>query len=194
MGCDASKEAGGPAVVAPKAPATNSTPPGHVALGADAAATAASSAPPAPPQRARAEDYEEFVAFTGVDHVTVVRFVDDAFSRGLSLRDSVQAYFDTPPPAPNIQIAFRTNGGKTFATDDLAGAVTEATTVEALRGLVAKHYDTEPMRIRLVSRGNILRDDAQTLHDAGVRPKDKFMVVIMKGATRFRSKSGSDLG
>lgn len=189
MGCAASKEADRPAEVVPK----DAAPSGYVS-GAEAVTAAASSAPPAPPQRARAEDYEEFVAFTGVDRATAVRFVDEAFSRGLSLRDSVQAYFDTPPAAPNLEIAFRTNGGKTFATDDLNGAVTETSTVEALRGLVAKHYDTEPMRIRLVSRGNILRDDAQTLHDAGVRPKDKFMVVIMKGATRFRSKSGSDLG
>ena len=50
---------------------------------------------------------------------------------------------------------------------------------------MAKHYDSEPKRIRLVSRGNILRDDAQTLGAAGVRPKDKLMVVVMKGATRF---------
>ena len=50
---------------------------------------------------------------------------------------------------------------------------------------MAKHYDSEPKRIRLVSRGNILRDDAQALGAAGVRPKDKLMVVVMKGATRF---------
>ena len=52
---------------------------------------------------------------------------------------------------------------------------------------MAKHYDSEPKRIRLVSRGNILRDDAaQTLGAAGVRAaKDKLMVVVMKGATRF---------
>ena len=71
------------------------------------------------------------------------------------------------------------------AAGDLGAEVTEASAVGELRALVAKHYDSEPKRIRLVSRGNILRDDAQTLGAAGVRPKDKLMVVVMKGATRF---------
>ena len=72
-----------------------------------------------------------------------------------------------------------------LSAGDLGGAVTEASAVGELRALVAKHYDSEPKRIRLVSRGNILRDDAQALGAAGVRPKDKLMVVVMKGATRF---------
>ena len=176
-------------------------PPGHVS-GAEAARMAA-RAPPAPapprpdarppqpqPRRARAEDYDEFVAFTGVDRATAERFVDGALGRGLSLRDAIRAFFEgqgspKPPPPPPLEVSFRTNGGQTFSAGDLGGAVTEASAVGELRALVAKHYDSEPKRIRLVSRGNILRDDAQTLGAAGVRPKDKLMVVVMKGATRF---------
>ena len=161
----------------------------------------AARAPPAPapqrpdarppqPRRARAEDYDEFVAFTGVDRATAERFVDGALGRGLSLRDAIRAFFEgqgspKPPPPPPLEVSFRTNGGQTFSAGDLGGAVTEASAVGELRALVAKHYDSEPKRIRLVSRGNILRDDAQTLGAAGVRPKDKLMVVVMKGATRF---------
>ena len=176
-------------------------PPGHVS-GAEAARMAA-RAPPAPapprpdarppqpqPRRARAEDYDEFVAFTGVDRATAERFVDGALGRGLSLRDAIRAFFEgqgspKPPPPPPLEVSFRTNGGQTFSAADLGGAVTEASAVGELRALVAKHYDSEPKRIRLVSRGNILRDDAQALGAAGVRPKDKLMVVVMKGATRF---------
>ena len=178
-------------------------PPGHVS-GAEAARMAArappppapapqrpSARPPQPqPRRARAEDYDEFVAFTGVDRATAERFVDGALGRGLSLRDAIRAFFEgqgspKPPPPPPLEVSFRTNGGQTFSAGDLGGAVTEASAVGELRALVAKHYDSEPKRIRLVSRGNILRDDAQTLGAAGVRPKDKLMVVVMKGATRF---------
>ena len=142
------------------------------------------------PRRARAEDYDEFVAFTGVDRATAERFVDGALGRGLSLRDAIRAFFEgqgspKPPPPPPLEVSFRTNGGQTFAAGDLGGAVTAESAVGELRALVAKHYDSEPKRIRLVSRGNILRDDAQTLGAAGVRPKDKLMVVVMKGATRF---------
>ena len=178
-------------------------PPGHVS-GAEAARMAA-RAPPAPappparpdarppqpqPRRARAEDYDEFMAFTGVDRATAERFVDGALGRGLSLRDAIRAFFEgqgspKPPPPPPLEVSFRTNGGQTFSAGDLGAEVTEASAVGELRALVAKHYDSEPKRIRLVSRGNILRDDAQTLGAAGVRPKDKLMVVVMKGATRF---------
>ena len=161
-----------------------------------AAPPAPAPAPPRPdarapqPRRARAEDYDEFVAFTGVDRATAERFVDGALGRGLSLRDAIRAFFEgqgspKPPPPPPLEVSFRTNGGQTFSAGDLGGAVTEASAVGELRALVAKHYDSEPKRIRLVSRGNILRDDAQTLGAAGVRPKDKLMVVVMKGATRF---------
>ena len=187
-------------------------PPGHVsgaeaarmaargAAGAGAAAGAAARAAAAARSRAaraRAEDRRllcaesyEFVAFTGVDRATAERFVDGALGRGLSLRDAIRAFFEgqgspKPPPPPPLEVSFRTNGGQTFSAGDLGGAVTEASAVGELRALVAKHYDSEPKRIRLVSRGNILRDDAQALGAAGVRPKDKLMVVVMKGATRF---------
>ena len=36
---------------------------------------------------------------------------------------------------------------------------------------MAKHYDSQPKRIRLVSRGNILRDDAQALGARGRPPE-----------------------
>ena len=146
--------------------------------------------PPQPqPRRARAEDYDEFVAFTGVDRATAERFVDGALGRGLSLRDAIRAFFEgqgspKPPPPPPLEVSFRTNGGQTFPAGDLGGAVTEASAVGELRALVAKHYDSEPKRIRLVSRGNIC-GTTRALGAAGVRPKDKLMVVVMKGATRF---------
>ena len=52
--------------------------------------------PPQPqPRRARAEDYDEFVAFTGVDRATAERFVGAAaLGHGLSLRDAIRAFFE----------------------------------------------------------------------------------------------------
>ena len=91
---------------------------------------------------------------------------------GLSLRDAIRAFFEgqgspKPPPPPPLEVSFRTNGGQTFSAGDLGGAVTEASAVGELRALVAKHYDSEPKRIRLVSRGNILRVVASPAPEQG---------------------------
>ena len=89
------------------------------AAGAGAAARPDARPPQPQPRRARAEDYDEFVAFTGVDRATAERFVDGALGRGLSLRDAIRAFFEgqgspKPPPPPPLEVSFRTNGGQTF--------------------------------------------------------------------------------
>ena len=123
--------------------------------------------PPRPqPRRARAEDYDEFVAFTGVDRATAERFVDGALGRGLSLRDAIRAFFEGQGRLAAAAAALesrsaRTVAARTFSAGDLGGAVTEASAVGELRALVAKHYDSEPKRIRPVSRGEYFADDAR---------------------------------
>ena len=98
---------------------------------------------------------------------------------------------ETPRPVdtPNYDISVRTNGGRTFAATDFpAGILSADTTVESLRSMIAQLSDSRPESIRLVNRGNVLRDDSLSLRDAGVRPGDQLMLVVMAGATRHSTR------
>jgi hypothetical protein len=101
--------------------------------------------------------------------------------------------FRTEPPRPaeptNFDISIRTNGGWTFAASDFpAGSLTEDTTVELLRSMIAQVSDSRPESIRLVNRGIVLREDVQTLRAAGVRPGDHLGLIIMAGASRHGTR------
>ena len=94
-----------------------------------------------------------------------------------------------PADTPNYDISVRTNGGRTFAATDFpAGILSADTTVESLRSMIAQLSDSRPESIRLVNRGTVLRDDSLSLRDAGVRPGDQLMLVVMAGATRHASR------
>ena len=54
--------------------------------------------------------------------------------------------------------------------------------------MIAQLSDSRPESIRLVNRGDVLRDDSLSLRDAGVRPGDQLMLVVMAGATRHSSR------
>ena len=101
--------------------------------------------------------------------------------------------FRTEPPRPaeptNFDISIRTNGGRNFAASDFpAGSLTEDTTVELLRSMIAQVSDSRPESIRLVNRGVVLRNDSQTLRAAGVRPGDHLGLIIMAGASRHGTR------
>ena len=98
---------------------------------------------------------------------------------------------ETPRPVdtPNYDISVRTNGGRTFAATDVpAGILSADTTVESLQSMIAQLSDSRPESIRLVNRGNVLRDDSLSLRDAGVQPGDQLMLVVMAGATRHSTR------
>ncbi|KAJ8612700.1 hypothetical protein CTAYLR_008951 [Chrysophaeum taylorii] len=99
-----------------------------------------------------------------------------------------------PPSGPPVRrrdddfaIEIRTNGGNRYTAADLDA--TPRTTVGTLRGTAARlHNNMDPSRVRLVNRGQQLRDDNLALSAAGVRDGDSLVLVV--GAS---SRPTSDL-
>jgi len=93
-----------------------------------------------------------------------------------------------PPPASapeRLRLEIRTNGGLRYSTAD--SNVTPSTTVSELREVAAGLHseDLDPSRARLVHKGNVLRDDAATLRDAGLRDGDSLVLIVGGGSTRL---------